>query len=60
MYIYYVLFPDTQKMQYLELEEEASVKSLEEMFEGFSEKIEIYAGLCNWGLFDLIYKNFKK
>lgn len=57
MYIYYVLFPDTKKMQYLELEEEASAKSLEEMFEGFSEKIEVYAGLCNCGLFDLIYKN---
>ena len=57
MYIYYVLFPDTQKMQYLELEEEASVESLAEMFEGFDEKIEVYVGLCNWGLFDLIYKN---
>lgn len=57
MYIYYVLFSDSQKMKYLELEEEASVESLAEMFEGFDEKIEIYAGLCNWGLFDLIYKN---
>ena len=56
MYIYYVLFPDTQKIQYLELEE-ASAESLAEMFEGFDEKIEVYAGLCNLGLFDLIYKN---
>lgn len=57
MYIYYVLFPDTQKMQYLELEEEASIESLEEIFDVFDEKIEVYAGLCNCGLFDLIYKN---
>ena len=57
MNTYYVFFPDTQKMQYLELEEEASVESLAEIFEGFDEKIEVYAGLCNWGLFDLIYKN---
>lgn len=57
MYIYYVLIDNVLK--YFETEEEMTETDFETYFEGFTDrKIEVYKNCCNYGPFDLIYKNY--
>lgn len=58
MIIYYVLFVDEKRLKYLELEEETTEEEIKNMLEGIDEKIEVYKNCCNYGPFDLLYKNY--
>lgn len=56
MYIYYILI--NNKLNYFESEEKQTKKDFEEYFKNFDEKIEVFQNCCNYGPFDLIYKNY--
>lgn len=58
MIVYYVLFTETSKIKYLELEKKPTKKEIKEMFKDIKESIEVYADCCNFGLINLVYKNY--
>ncbi len=57
MYIYYILFIDKKRLDYLEVEEETTEEEVKNMLEGIDEKIEVYKNCSNFGPFDLLFKN---
>lgn len=58
MIIYYVLFVDEKRLDYLEVEEETTEEEIKSILEGIDEKIEVYKNCCNFGPFDLLFKNY--
>lgn len=58
MIVYYVLFIETSELKYLELEKKPTKKELKEMLKDIKEPIKVFANCCNFGLIDLVYKNY--
>ena len=58
MIIYYILFKDKNKMEYIEDEEKTKEEEIKEMLKNINEKIEVYKNCCNFGPFDLLFKNY--
>lgn len=57
MAVYYVLINDDLK--YLEIEEtHVDADFFKELFYNNDDKIAVYGGCSNCGLYDLIYKNY--
>ena len=58
MAIYYVLYND-QKLKYYETEvQNVDAAYFEDVFYFEQEKVAVYGGCSNCGLYDLIYKNY--